>query len=450
MKPCEEEVMSYVSEAPRQVPVLGEYELVVLGGGPAGMMAAASAARAGRRVLLVERYGFLGGMGTAAGVSNFCGLYANVHGEHEVIVHGLVDDLLDRMERLNGLNTPHLILGKVMARAYDVSAYKLAADDLMAEHGAELLFHAVAAAVSMRDDRTIDALILETKSGRMAVRGALFVDASGDGDLAALAGAPFEKGDEEGHLLYPSTMFRVAGVDPGRAGEAWKTIPALMEEAAAAGRFSFPRKGAIVRPQRNPTEWRANITQLRNDDGSAIDGTDAFALSAGEVQGREQVRDVFTFLRTVPGFEQSYIVEIAPQVGIRETRRIMGDYVLTERDVLDCVEFADSIGCNGWPVEAHVAGDVEWRFPDIPNVRGYNGLPYRMIVPRLVDNLFVVGRCASMTHAGQSAARVTGSCFAMGEAAGTAADLALAAGILPRAVDAGALRDTLDHNGVRL
>jgi hypothetical protein len=245
-------------------------------------------------------------------------------------------------------------------------------------------------------------------------------------------------------------MFRLNGVDPVAAGEAWLSIPKLMEEAEREGRFSFPRKGAIVRPQKNPVEWRVNITQLHKTDGTAIDGVDAKSLSDGEMQGRGQIREVYRFLQTVPGFENSYIVDIAPQVGIRETRRIMGEYVLTEDDVLNCASFDDSIGRNGWPIEAHTNGDVVWKFPDIPNVRGYNELPYRMIVPQLIENLFVVGRCASMTHLGQSAARVTGACFAMGEAAGTAAGLALRTNAAPRKLDRNEIQRALRAQGALL
>jgi glycine/D-amino acid oxidase-like deaminating enzyme len=436
-----------IKEPARQTPIHGHYDVVILGGGPAGLIAASAAGRAGRNVLLVERYGFLGGMGTAAGVSNFCGLFGNSYGDHVRSVGGLADELLDRMKSLNGLNEPHLILGKIMAQAYDISAYKIAADALLADHGVEVLFHAVATGISMDIAGKIDALFVETKSGRRAIRGRIFIDASGDGDLAHWAGAPFEKGDGHGNALYPSSMFRLNGIDPDKAGDAWRTIPGLMEEAEASGRFSFPRKGAIVRPQKNPVEWRVNLTQLYAEDGTAIDGTDADALTQGEIQGRKQVLNAFEFLRTVPGFENSYIVEIAPQIGIRETRRIMGDYVLTEDDVLSCTSFEDSIGRNSWPVEAHVNGDVAWKFPDIPNVRGYNQLPYRMILPRQLDNVFVVGRCASMTHMGQSAARVTGACFAMGEAAAVAADIALREDVAPRDVDVKQLQDMLHHHG---
>ena len=419
-----------VNEPARQTPLHDSVDVVVLGGGPAGIVAAAAAARNGARVLLVERYGFLGGMGTAAGVTNFCGLHANVHGTHRQVVHGLVDDLLQRMKDLDGLNDPHLVLGRIHAQAYDMSAFKCAADALVAEAGAGLLFHALACGVTRTGAGRLDTVLLETRSGRLAVRARVFIDCSGDGDLAHWAGVPTEKGDAAGQLLYPTLMFRVGNVDPARAGDAWKTISQRMEAAEAAGEFRFPRKGAIVRPQKHATEWRANVTQLRNPDGRPTDGTDAVQLSAGEREGRRQIADYLRFLRArVPGFEAAYVLDIAPQLGIRETRRLVGEYVLTADDVLSCASFEDSIGVNGWPLELHVAGDVDWRWPPADS-RGYNHLPYRMLLPRRtsaggVDNLLVAGRCAAMTHDGQSAARVSGACFVMGQAAGTAAALAV-------------------------
>jgi hypothetical protein len=449
-------VTSSVHEPSRQTPLFGEFDVVVLGGGPAGIAAAWAAARNGARVLLAERYGFLGGMGTAAGVTNFCGLHANVFGTIRQVVHGVADELLDRMRALDGLNEPHLILGKIHAQAYDMSAFKCAADALLLQAGVNLLFHAWAAGVARADDGRLDVLLLETKSGRVGVRARCFIDCSGDADLAHWAGVPTEKGDDAGHLLYPTLMFRVGQVDAQRAGEAWRTIPQLMDEAEAKGEFKFPRRGAIVRPQKHAYEWRVNVTQLRNPDGSATDGTDARSLSAGEIEGRRQIVDYLQFLRAkVPGFEHAYALDIAPQLGIRETRRLVGEAMLTGEDVLGCADFPDTIGVNGWPLEQHVAGDVLWGWPPIPQSRGYNQLPYRMLLPRRASaggatNLLVAGRCASMTHDGQSAARVTGACFVMGQAAGTAAAMACAAGVTPHDIDVPALQERLAGQGAFL
>jgi hypothetical protein len=223
-----------------------------------------------------------------------------------------------------------------------------------------------------------------------------------------------------------------------------------MDAAEKRGR-SFPRKSPIIRPQKNPTEWRANVTQLANADGSPVDGTDAAQLSRAEVDGRRQIVDFFRFLReSAPGFEQAYILEIAPQVGIRETRRIIGEYQLTETDVLQCASFEDTIGVNGWMIEEHVAGNVRFVWQDIPASRGYNHLPWRMLLPLQVDNLLVAGRCASMTHKGQSAARVSGGCFVMGEAAGTGAALSLRRALPARSLDVALVQQELQVHGAWL
>lgn len=417
----------HVAEPARQTPVWGDFDVLVVGGGPAGLAAAVSAARHGARTLLVERYGFLGGMGTAGGVTNFAGLYGRRGGVMQQLVHGVADELLARIDALGGLNAPQDGLqGRIRVRSYDVAAYKCAADGLLLDAGVELLFHAWAAGVSMAEGR-IDAVLLETKSGRQAVRARQVIDCSGDADIAHFAGAPTTLGDGAGEMLYPSTMFRIGGVDAARAlaavGE-FKAIDALMD--AAAGRYDFPRRGAILRPQRNPTEWRANVTQLRNAQGRAVDATDARQLSAAEVEGRRQIVGYMRFLRAeVPGFEQAEISEIAAQVGVRETRRVHCLHMLGGEEVLAGTRFDDSIGLNAWPVEKHVAGGVEWAFPHDP-ANSFNQLPYRMLVPVAVDNLLVAGRCAGMEHLGQSAARASGACFVMGQAAGTAAALRVA------------------------
>jgi hypothetical protein len=314
--------------------------------------------------------------------------------------------------------------GRIRVRSYDVAAYKCAADGWLLDAGAELLFHAAAAGAVRGAGGRLDAVLVETRSGRRAIRAREFVDASGDADIAHHAGVPYELGDGAGDGLYPGTMFRVGAVDAVRAQAAvgeFKAIDALMEQAS--GRYRFPRRGAILRPQRNATEWRANVTQIANDQGRAADATDARQLSAAEVEGRRQIVEYMRFLRAeVPGFEQAEIAEIAAQVGVRESRRIQGEYRLSGEDVLGGARFADVIGLNAWPLEMHLQGRIEWAFPRDPQ-QAYNHLPWRMLVPPGVLNLLVAGRCASMEHLGQSAARASGACFVMGQAAGTAAAL---------------------------
>ncbi|MGP9791336.1 FAD-dependent oxidoreductase [Roseinatronobacter sp. NSM] len=439
-----------IHEPAREVPVFGDYEVVVAGGGPAGIAAALAAGRAGRKVILIERYGFLGGAGTAAGLSTFCGLHSNVRGEHVRTTRGVADDILGELNAMEGLNAPHLsVQQRIQAQAYDISAYKIAVDKLLLAAGVTILYHAYVAALVM-EEQHITAVFVETKEGRRAIRGSIFVDGTGDGDLAAWAGAPYDVGDGQGDMLYPTTMYRINGVDPAAAGRAWEDIPRLMAEEEARTGIDFPRKKPIVRPQRNPIEWRANLTQIRNTEGGPVNGLDARQLSHGEIEGRKQCWDTFRFIKKVtPGFSNAYIVEIAPQIGIRETRRVIGPYLLSEQDILGCADFSDSIGVNGWPVEAHVSGDVVFKFT-AEGSRGFNQIPYRILLPQGVGNLLVAGRCASMTHEGQSSARVTGPCFIMGEAAGVAADLALGGSIAPADIDIAALQKRLSEGGAFL
>ncbi|MEN9995525.1 MAG: hypothetical protein RL462_301 [Pseudomonadota bacterium] len=417
-------------EPARKLPVYGSFDVVVVGGGPAGIAASWSAAKHGAKVLLIERYGFLGGMGTAGGVTNFAGLYGIRMGQMQQVVHGVVDEIFDRLTALDGLNDPQDgMQGRIRVRAYDMSAYKCVADQMLRDVGVEILFHAWAAQVHVEAGH-LKALFVETKSGRQTVLAKSYIDCSGDADVAAFAGVPFEVGDGQGSGLYPTTMFRIAHVDAQAALSAvgeFQAINVLMKNAQSQkpGHYQFPREGAILRPQKNPTEWRANVTQIAQPNGLAMDATNARQLSQGELDGRQQVGEFFRFLKNeVPGFAQAQISEIAPQVGIRESRRIQGSYALTGHDIFSCASFTDSIGVNAWPMEMHAQGKIEWRFPEVPvgpQQRLYNQLPWRMLVPHGISNLLVAGRCASMTHEGQSAARVSGACFVMGQAAGTAA-----------------------------
>ena len=440
--------MRTITEPARQVPVVAETEVLVLGGGPAGIAAATAAAHTGAKTMLLERYGFLGGMGTAAMVTNFCGLHASINGSVQQIVHGVADDILDRLASLDGLREPHVVTSadglKTGAQAYDTAAYKVATDDLLLSAGVDVRFHTFAVDTVTTDGR-IEAVLIETKSGRAAIAAEMFIDCSGDADLAAWSGAPFEKGGADGFMAYPTMMFRIADVDSDVAmGEGVPNLKSLIAEANASGKYTLPRKAGIIRPQPHESEWRANLTQISRD-GAPVDGSDWIDLGYAEVEGRRQAVEYFKFLKDmVPGFAKSYMLEIAPQIGIRETRRIVGPYQLTGEDVLECRDFDDSIGCSGWPLETHVLGDVEWKFL---GGRGYHQIPFSTTLPTGVDNLLVAGRCASTTQEGQASLRVSGPCFAMGQAAGTAAAMARQSGVAPADFDVAALQRKLAADG---
>ena len=439
--------MKTIIEPAREIELAAETEILIIGGGPAGIAAATAAARCGARVMLLEKYGFLGGMGTAAMVTNFCGLHANINGSVQQIVRGVADDILERLDNLDGLREPHPVKAKggghdVAAQAYDTSAYKMATDDLLLSAGVDIRFHTFAVDVLM-DGAQIDAVLIETKSGRKAIKAEVFIDCSGDGDLAYWSGAECVKGDDNGFMAYPTTMFRVANVDDDKVhNEGKPNLSALIE--AAAKDYNLPRKTGVLGSQPHAGEWRVNLTQISRD-GDPIDGSDWNDLGFAETEGRRQSQEYFRFLKNcVPGFENSYLLETAPQVGIRETRRIIGEHILSEDDILSCRDFEDSIGCNGWPLEQHLKGSAKWTFL---GGRGYHQIPFGTTLPKGVDNLLVAGRCASTTPEGQASLRVSGPCFAMGQAVGTAAELARRSGVTPKEIDVKALQHRLVSDG---
>ncbi|MGG5822017.1 FAD-dependent oxidoreductase [Falsiroseomonas sp. HW251] len=437
----------HLIEPERRTPILAEADVVILGGGPAGIAAAIAAARDGARTLLLERYGFLGGMGTAGGVTSFCGLYANVHGERVRVTRGVADDLLARLERLGALHEPHAIMGRTWGQAYDNAAMKCIADDAVLAAGATIRFHTLAVGAAMEGERIV-ALLIETKSGRGAVTASVFIDCSGDADLAHWAGAPTEKGDDDGFVAYPTMMFRMGHVDDERGwAEGKPSLRARLAAAQAAGRTDLPRLSASINRQPHAGEWRSNATQI-SVGARPVDGTDWLSFSEGEIAGRRQVRSYFDFYKAeVPGFEQAYLLEIAPQLGIRETRRLVGRHVIGEEEILAGGDVPDAIGVNGWPIERHTRGDTEWRFT--PG-RGFHQLGFAALLPRGVANLLVAGRCASATAIGQSSIRVTGPCYVMGQAAGTAAAMAVRAGVPVAGLDIAALQRRLVEEGAFL
>jgi hypothetical protein len=433
-------------EPAREIPVVLDAEVVVVGGGPAGIAAAAASSREGARTVLIEHYGFLGGAGTKSGATTFCGLYAIIDGVPLRVVRGITNEITDALVQMgSAVDAQPAVGGRTVVVPFHAFEYKRLAETLLIQSGAIVRFHSLVVGAVVEDD-SIKAVLIESKSGRQAISGAIFIDASGDGDLSAFAGVPYEKGDAYGFMQLPTTMFHIGNVDNERAeNEGLPRIGELLERAEETGAYGFPRLSAIVRPQPTRGIWRANMTRIARS-GKPIDGTDIDDLIFAEIEGRRQVQMYFQFLREwVPGFEKSYIIEAAPEVGIRETRRIMGEYVISEDDVLRGAEFEDAIGCNGWPTERHTADkEIQWGWI---RGRGYHQIPYRSLVPKGMQNLLVAGRCLSADPIAQSSLRVAGPCFATGQAVGLAAALCVKRQENPHRLDMEHLQGLLRERG---
>lgn len=436
-----------IVEPQRRTPVVAQPDVLVVGGGAAGIAAACAAARGGAATLLVERFGFLGGTLTAVTLGGFCGTHAVVDERRLArVVGGLYLELEDRLRRRGAVAEPARH-GRILGVPYDSACLKLVADELLAAHGVPMLLHSRVAAVQA-EGRRVTAVIVENKGGRAAILPGVVVDCSGDGDVAAFAGAGYSLGDG-GRTQAGSTMFRLAGVDTSVAGGLTRArIRELLEQAVADG-YPLPRTATGV--HLNPLEGivHLNVTRLVRADGSAYDLSDPDDLTEAERVGRAQAflyEEVFR--RYVPGFAQARIVDIGAMVGIRETRLIRGEEVLTEEAVRRCVKPANRIACTAWPLEKHEGGrGTSWEF--LPDGDCY-GIPYGCLVVKGYENLLVAGRNLSATHAAQASARVAGPCFAMGEAAGAAAALAVRLKVQGRQVPVDELQRSLEEHGAIL
>lgn len=439
--------MKVIREAPRDVPIVTEPDVLVVGGGVAGIAAACAAARAGAKTLLIERYGFLGGTFTAATLGGICGTHMIVDEQRFTrIVGGLYLELEDRLKRRNGLLEP-VRHGKILGSPYDSVALKMVADDMVTAHGVSVMHHMFAVGVQT-DRRHVVAVIVESKAGRGAVVPRVVIDSSGDGDVAASAGADFEVGEEQ-ERQYGSTMFRFANVNSARVKRLSRPeMRDLLENAVTDG-YPLPRTTIGVHVSPIEGVVHLNVTKLGDRDGRSFNLLDPVQLTEAERTGRRQVaiyEEVFR--KYIPGFENAHVIDIGAHVGIRETRRIRGDKTLTEADVRECVKPSDRIACASHALEKHGAGrDTIWDF--LPDGEWY-GIPYGCLVVQGFDNLLVAGRNLSATHMAQASARIGGACLAIGEAAGTAAALSLAYNAMPRAVPLEYLQSELVRQGTIL
>jgi len=418
------------------------YDVVVVGAGSAGSTAAITAAREGARTLLVDRLAFMGGTSTAV-LDTFYAFYTPGANSRRV-VGGLGWEVVERLTAEGVAFERPNTYGAGTGVTYDAEALKVAWEHMAEDAGVELLLHTWATGVRVEDGRTT-AVRLWNKGGERWVEAAAIVDASGDADVSAMANVPHDRPSDGQTIQSLSTLFKVANVDLERA----KAVPkaelwARMREAADSGAYRLPRiEGSW---HRTPYEGvvLVHMTRVPN-----VDATDPAALTAAEVDGRRQVQEYHRFLRDrVPGFERAVIVATSPAIGVRESRRVHGDYRLTRDDVLGGARFPDEIALCGAPIEDHGAGgDTAWQYV---GEGGVYGIPYRTLLPLNADGLLVAGRCFSATHDAHASARSMATCMAMGQAAGTAAAMAAAAGTTPRAVDADALRARLLAAGALL
>jgi hypothetical protein len=420
------------------------YDVVVVGAGSAGSSAAISAARQGASTLLIDRLGFMGGTSTSV-LDTFYAFYTPGQAPRRV-VGGLGWEVVERLAGEGVCFERPNTYGAGTGVTYDQETLKLVWEQMAAEAGVELLLHTWVTGVARDvDGKRLTNLNVWNKGGEGQYEASVIVDASGDADVCALAGADYEDLHTSGEVQSLSTLFRLANVDVTRAAQTpKKELWALMREAAATGEYQLPRLEGSW--HRTPFDGVVMIHMTRIPN---VDATDPVALTDAELEGRRQVRDYHRFLRDrVPGFEKSVVVGTSPSIGVRESRRVIGDYQLTRDDVLSARRFDDEIALCGAPIEDHHAGgDTEWRYVE---GGGVYGIPYRCLLPRGADGLLVAGRCFSATHDAHASARSMATCMAMGQAAGTAAAMAVAAGITPRQVWTDELRARLRRDGALL
>jgi glycine/D-amino acid oxidase-like deaminating enzyme len=422
--------------------VTDRYDVLVVGAGSAGSSTAISAARMGARTMLVDRLAFMGGTSTAV-LDTFYAFYTPGEVPRRV-VGGLGWEVVERLTAAGVAFERPNTYGAGTGVTYDQETLKVLWEELAADAGVDLLLHTWATGVRVADGR-IGGVRLWNKGGERWVEASVVVDASGDADLVALAGLEHDNAAQQGRVQSLSTLFKLANVDVQRAAsvpkaELWES----MREAAASGEYALPRiEGSW---HRTPFDGVVLIHMTRIPN---VDATDPEQLTRAEVEGRRQVREYARFLRDrVPGFEASVVVATSPAIGIRESRRIHGDYVLTRSDVLSGRRFDDEIALCGAPIEDHHAGgDTDWQYV---HGGGVYGVPYRTLMPAGIEGMLVAGRCFSSTHDAHASARSMATCMAMGQAAGTAAAMAIQAGITPRRVDPAALRERLRADGALL
>ena len=442
------------------------YDVIVVGGGVSGAVAGIASARQGVRTLIVEKMGFLGGMLTAGGV----GPMMTFHAGAKQVVRGIAEEVVERLKALGG-STGHIIdtTGYTYTvTPFDAELLKSVLEIMFCEAGGVLLYHSMLSGVRVEGGR-IASIQAQTKSGERNFTAHTFIDASGDGDMAALGGAPFQLGRESDNLCQPVTMnMKVNRVNIARVKECVRQNPldfpdtsvALLDKAPRLsfggfikalqqgrrdGELSFSRECIQFFETNNLGEVIVNTTRIQK-----VNPTDAWELSRAETEGRRQAQELFLFMKKrLPGFEEAVLISTGPNLGVRESRKMKGCYILQASDLMDCVAFSDEIACGGYPVDVHSPDGEGTETRKLPYGAVY-GIPFRSLLARELTNLVVVGRCISASHEACSAVRVSPIAMAIGQAGGTAGAMAAKRGCSALELPAEALRQELLKQDVYL
>ncbi len=446
------------------------YDVVVVGGGISGSMAALAAAREGVKTLIIEQHGCLGGMLTVAGI----GPMMTFHAGSTQVIRGITDELINRMAARK--KSPGHIFDTTgytfTVTPFDAEAMKYELDEMMDESGVDVLFHTMLAGVKCEDSVIKDIQVCN-KGGLSNLRAKVFVDATGDGDLSAWAGVPFAKGRAADGKSQPLTMkMKMIKVDTLKLRRYIKNNPLefpslhgntsiidraerlsiggftrLVERAKAQGKFNIARNSILMFETNNPGEFIINTSRIHDHDA-----TDPVSLSDAEMLGRKQVKELERFLIDfVPGFENAVLEYSGPNIGIRASRHISGIYCLTEQDVLSFKIFNDTIACAAYPIDIHPGANETFEDQSSKFKSGrYYTIPYRCLVNKNVGNLITVGRCISTTFEAQAAMRTTPTVAAIGQAGGVAASIAALRNIIAAKVPFNELKDKLLRQGAFL
>lgn len=430
---------------------IGAFDVVVVGSGAAGSSAAIAAARVGASTLLIEKLPFLGGNSTAV-LDTFYGFFTP--GDRSLkVVGGVGDDVVAGLRRLGPVVERPNTYGAGTGVTYLADHLKVVWEELAIESGVHVLLHSFVQGVDVADGR-ISGLTVATKAGLRRVTSKVVVDASGDGDVAWHAGFSYELAGDIDPAQTLTTTFRMANVDHDKRSTITKDqMHDLMAAAAESGDYDLPRREGSdhITPVDGITATvMTRIDHVtRQDDGSLVNATDPGVLTIAEIEGRRQALEYARFLvDRVPGYENASLIALSSQIGLRETRRVHGDYRVTREDVLSARQFEDQIGLCGAPIEDHVPGTgTKWEYlPDGQTV----GIPLSTLIPVDGANTLVAGRCFSATHDAQASIRSMAQCMAMGQAAGTTAALAAAGDGQVRQTPFEVLRDRLLNDGAIL